>query len=210
MFESDFPPTDQHCHFSCFWGWVPGFCSLLCHQLSDLGPAAFASGGARGDECHRWISLWFTVIVPCPPPLPAPQSLGRVIGKEWAKPNFQVQQHPHSWLLGPHVPMPRFTPWFLHSMLYLKQELWGKQWLGKIPQSATCWPYRVGHLSLISTARAEKAACGGTHLYSQRWDGEGKQNLGAHWPAGPASLAYLKNSRPARDPALNKNSAQHQ
>lgn len=60
------------------------------------------------------------------------------------------------------------------------------------------------NLSLISTMRAEKATCGGTHLHSQRWDGKGKQNSGAHWPAEPASLAYLKNSRPERDPALEK------
>lgn len=138
-FLSDFSPTDQHCYFSCFWGWVPGSCSLLCHQLSDLGPAAFASGGVshwwtgRGDECHPWISLRFTVIVPCPPPLPAPQSLGRVTGKEWAKLNFQDQQHRHSWLLGPHVQPPSFTPWFLHSMLYLTQELWGKNDWGRYP-----------------------------------------------------------------------------
>lgn len=80
----------------------------------------------------------------------------------------------------------------------------GKTMTGKDTPVSKVLALPCRNLSLISTTRAEKATCGGTHLHSQRWDGKGKQNSGAHWPAEPASLAYLKNSRPERDPALEK------
>lgn len=113
---SPLPPT--------LWSWTWSLCLRWCESLVDC-PSWWVV--IPGFPCQ------FTVIVPCPPPLPAPQSLGRVIGKEWAKLNFQVQRHLYSWLMGPNVQTPSFMPWFLHSTLYLKQELWGKRDWGRYP-----------------------------------------------------------------------------